>query len=85
MTALSFYPRFFFGSTKGGTVGPLVLAKKPTYGKKADEKYAQGGVLHMKRMASGGLGKISQSLLQQKVAEWKPSNQWDFDPNNKCV
>jgi hypothetical protein len=28
-------------------IGPLVLAKKPTYGKKADEKYAQGGVLHM--------------------------------------
>lgn len=24
-------------------IGPLVLAKKPVYGKKADEKYAQGG------------------------------------------
>ena len=32
-------------------IGPLVLAKKPTYGKKSEEKYAQGG---LPRMAEGG-------------------------------
>ena len=27
-------------------IGPLVLAKKPTYGKKSEEKYAHGGATH---------------------------------------
>ena len=35
-------------------IGPLVLAKKPTYGKKSDEKYAQGGVLHMAKAGAVG-------------------------------
>jgi len=33
-------------------IGPLVLAKKPVYGKKAEEKYADGG--EVQHLAGGG-------------------------------
>lgn len=43
-------------------IGPLVLAKKPQYGKKKDYKYAEGGPLHLAdggevHMAKGGKAK----------------------------
>ena len=39
-------------------IGPLVLAKKPTYGKKSEEKYAHGGVLHM-----ADAGKVTKGIV----------------------
>jgi hypothetical protein len=55
-------------------IGPLVLAKKPTYGKKSEEKYSHGGVLHMadagrvSRGVTGALTKAKEMAQAKKAA-----------------
>jgi hypothetical protein len=58
-------------------IGPLVLAKKPTYGKKSEEKYSHGGVLHMadagkvSRGITGALTKAKEMAQAKKASESK--------------
>lgn len=43
-------------------IGPLVLAKKPKYGKKEDYKYAEGGDVEMAK--GGGVKKLVQEIAE---------------------